>query len=881
MLRAALFLLSLAGVLYEIALVRLASVLLRASVTYLVVAGCLATLGLGAALAARLASPVLPARAALFTCLAGIVALVACVHTPLGFGLGLFALPYLGIGAFAGAVYAASERSRLAYAADVLGGALGAVMASPLLRAVGDVDLALFALCAASASLGLVAAGRLRIAAVAAPLLLVANLWGGVLAVDPYASFGFTPHLVLQTRDRGGRVVETAWDGFARTDLVVTDEPGFRYMFTDRMFTARIARWDGRSASFEDPGAVELSRLKGLAFRALRPRRVLVLGAGGGFDVALALQSGAAHVDAVEVNPAMLRMTRALGAFAGRVYLRPEVAVHHAEARRFVRQSQGPWDAISLSLMQTEPAVDRGHTGIQSWVFTAEAVAAYLGRLAPGGVVVIVQNTRGVADRTLATVRAGLARLGLPADGRVATLSLPEGTDNPFAWLVAAGREPLSPEARDALRREAVAAGALPVDLQPRFAPATDERPFFYDFDGAQPIVHVLAGAGAAALLFALFASDRLSAAPRLQLRGWACAGLLGAGFLLAQSALMSRAQFLIGYPAPAVAAVLGGMLVAGGTASLIVGDRGTLRQRLAIGSLLVAGSAIAITLAWPFLRDSAPTSTFGLVALAAGLAAVLAAPSGVAFPAAIQWHGRGEGRALFYGANALAGIMGAALAGTLLPSLGLGWMLVAAAACYAGAAATAIVPARGRVDQVAPGLRRHVPADALEGAHLARILAFIERHPTPFDRRISEGHLTGSAVVVSASGDQVLLLHHRKLDLWLQPGGHGELGETSGESVALREALEETGIQGLALHPAAPRPLDVDIHDIPARGDEPAHQHLDLRYLVVAPPGAEAQRNAEESHALRWCAWHELGALGLDPGLERALAKVRRILGR
>jgi len=133
----------------------------------------------------------------------------------------------------------------------------------------------------------------------------------------------------------------------------------------------------------------------------------------------------------------------------------------------------------------------------------------------------------------------------------------------------------------------------------------------------------------------------------------------------------------------------------------------------------------------------------------------------------------------------------------------------------------------------------------------------------------------------VSADGGHVLLLHHRKLDRWLQPGGHADPGETSGEGVALREALEETGIAGLALHASAPRPLDVDVHDIPARGAEPAHEHLDLRYLLVAPEGASLALKADESHDLRWFSWEETANLGLDPGLERALRKARRLMSR
>lgn len=179
----------------------------------------------------------------------------------------------------------------------------------------------------------------------------------------------------------------------------------------------------------------------------------------------------------------------------------------------------------------------------------------------------------------------------------------------------------------------------------------------------------------------------------------------------------------------------------------------------------------------------------------------------------------------------------------------------------------------------LAASLGRHLPGDEAEAADLRRILEFLARHPHPFDRRIPEGHLTGSALVLPASGGRVLLLHHRKLRRWLQPGGHADPAETSGEAVALREAREETGIAELALHPTAPRPLDVDVHAIPSHGAEPAHAHLDLRYLVLAPEHAVLARRPEEASDLRWFRWEELPGLELDPGLRRALAKAQAIL--
>ena len=174
--------------------------------------------------------------------------------------------------------------------------------------------------------------------------------------------------------------------------------------------------------------------------------------------------------------------------------------------------------------------------------------------------------------------------------------------------------------------------------------------------------------------------------------------------------------------------------------------------------------------------------------------------------------------------------------------------------------------------------LRRHRPHDDAEAASLSEIAAFVEAAGAgnPFDRANPVAHLTGSAFVLSADGRRVLLLHHAKLLRWLQPGGHAEAGETSGESVALREALEETGIPDLLLDPGAPRPFDVDVHVIPGRPGEPAHKHLDLRYLVRAPGDAPLSPRVGESRRVCWFGWEELPGLDLDPGLKRGLAKAR-----
>jgi 8-oxo-dGTP pyrophosphatase MutT (NUDIX family) len=181
--------------------------------------------------------------------------------------------------------------------------------------------------------------------------------------------------------------------------------------------------------------------------------------------------------------------------------------------------------------------------------------------------------------------------------------------------------------------------------------------------------------------------------------------------------------------------------------------------------------------------------------------------------------------------------------------------------------------------------LRAHRAAEPREEQDRVRMVAFALAHADPFDRAIPEGHFTGSGLVISSDGSAVLLLHHSKLHIWLQPGGHGEVGETLGENVAAREVLEETGLAP-RLHPKAPRPFDVDIHKIPARKTDPEHEHLDLRYLFVAdsseallPEDPEDSSHVVSGPTLRWFPIEEALAMPIDEGLKRMIRKARAIV--
>lgn len=159
---------------------------------------------------------------------------------------------------------------------------------------------------------------------------------------------------------------------------------------------------------------------------------------------------------------------------------------------------------------------------------------------------------------------------------------------------------------------------------------------------------------------------------------------------------------------------------------------------------------------------------------------------------------------------------------------------------------------------------------DGVSARHRDTVLDFFLDHPDAAERTCAAGHLTGSALVVDATGARTLLMLHRKLGRWFQPGGHAD-GDANLAAVARREAAEETGIAGLRV--ALPA-IDVDVHRVEPPGGA-AHLHLDVRFLVVAPPGALEQAN-HESLALRWVTEADLDSL--EPPVD---ASTRRLVGR
>jgi 8-oxo-dGTP pyrophosphatase MutT (NUDIX family) len=163
-------------------------------------------------------------------------------------------------------------------------------------------------------------------------------------------------------------------------------------------------------------------------------------------------------------------------------------------------------------------------------------------------------------------------------------------------------------------------------------------------------------------------------------------------------------------------------------------------------------------------------------------------------------------------------------------------------------------------------------PADADEQRYRLAMLDLAAAASDPFDRTdYSPGHFTASAFVLHPEGDRILLIHHAKLGIWVQPGGHVDPDDATLIGAAAREVTEETGVA--RLEPILPGLVDVDIHVFAGHGDQPQHQHYDLRFAFIA--GDDALAPTSEVGEAVWATPAALDALGVDVSVTRPAGKL------
>jgi 8-oxo-dGTP pyrophosphatase MutT (NUDIX family) len=186
------------------------------------------------------------------------------------------------------------------------------------------------------------------------------------------------------------------------------------------------------------------------------------------------------------------------------------------------------------------------------------------------------------------------------------------------------------------------------------------------------------------------------------------------------------------------------------------------------------------------------------------------------------------------------------------------------------------------RDDRVSAAVVSYRPTGDGEQADVRRLLEVLEVAEDPWSRS-EPVHLTASALIVSDGGDRLLLRWHERFSRFQHVGGHGDLGESDPLAVVLREAQEETGLKDLRpVSPPAGAAGDSIIHiavvPVPAREDEPAHEHADLRYVLETSQPEDA-RPESPSTPVRWLSWDEAFALVTEPNLRELLVRAMAVV--
>ncbi len=167
--------------------------------------------------------------------------------------------------------------------------------------------------------------------------------------------------------------------------------------------------------------------------------------------------------------------------------------------------------------------------------------------------------------------------------------------------------------------------------------------------------------------------------------------------------------------------------------------------------------------------------------------------------------------------------------------------------------------------------LEGYLPINEIEKSYLPRFTSLLSKYENCFERSLLTGHITGSAFIVDESKNHVLLMHHTKLEKWLQPGGHCD-GNKNIFEVARKEVFEETGI---SINQSSAPIFDADIHQIPQRKEIAAHNHYDIRFLFIVPDNTPFIQNSE-SLALKWIKIDEITHYTQEESILRMIRKIK-----
>ncbi|MCW5962545.1 MAG: hypothetical protein KIT83_00795 [Bryobacterales bacterium] len=753
------FFATLATLILELALTRLFSVVFYYHFAFLAISIALFGLGGGGLLSYLLGRRADYQRSAAWLLLGNAavipLALLAFVSVKGEPGVGLLAgvffvaaIPFFIAGAVLSLVIGETiERVDRVYFFDLLGAAAGCLLLVPFLNSFGAPNTVL----AAAVTY-----------AVAASLWFSASRMAAMRALGVGAALALVCLMVVNGKTRVldlrfakgkelGQELFVKWNSFSRVALRTPAGQQQPEIVIDGDASTGIPPYDLGNLSAEDRNTL-LGMGPGFVYNLRPAASTVVIGAGGGWDLARALASGSTDVTGVEINPAIAQtiMRERYPELSRRLYERPEVTIAVEDGRSFVRRATRQWDVIQLTLVDTWASTAAGAFALtENNLYTTQAFEDYLHKLSPRGVLAFTRwgfTTPRESLRLVALARAAFQKMGVE-DIASHVIVVRENSPLLDGWgaldTILIGRQPFTADDLATASAQAAARGldvvylpglagdsafhqllgtrdapafyaAYPFDV----SPVDDNRPFFfytvqprdlwgmfrsvgkgsadYNINRALPTLFGLFGVslGATAivlLLPALFLRTRLPRDPRVKsfLLYFVC---LGAGYILVQVSAIQRFVLLLGHPTYSLTVIVFSMLVFSGLGSFFSSRlvRDSLRRLRLVLALAAVEIAVLALLVGPLTDAAVSWAAPWKIALTIVAIGIPAFTMGIPFPMGLQLLERLHAPSVrwAWALNAAASVLGSVTAIVLAISLGLRETMLAGCACYVLAAA-------------------------------------------------------------------------------------------------------------------------------------------------------------------------------------------------
>jgi len=759
------FLISLSILIFEVALTRIFSVMLSYHFVFAIVSAAMLGLGAGGFLFKWLRGSARDGAiwiGAFVYSLSLAAAVVLILTLPIVGSSGLAGVRtwvyiLLAIVPFAAGGFAVAglfrrfpEGSSLLYGADLVGAAAGALAVVPAMDAWGGVNVVFLAASVAAGGALLLGLSRLRrVLPALAALIVFAGLFAAFAqsGAGPSVPIANDPNKEMQGMladpSLSARVVESRWSSFGRTDLVASDlTPDEMTLFVDGAGGSAMYNLDALRKDRRERMQLDMHSGESFPFpllKAKEKRSALILGPGGGRDVAVALLGGVKKITAVEVNPDVVKLVRQYSDFNGGIYSgRPGVTAVIGDGRNFVRTTDERFDLIMAAIPVTKSSrsVD-GYALTENGLFTVEAVGDYLDHLTADGRLVFAAHNDVEIYKLIAIVLAAYRAQGdsepeamrhlytvgsemMPAlvvqkqpvtageanvmHRRLHQLGFDKGaTFVPLIPQQTGGSLRMFDQALVDISAGSLSMATVAKETDFDLRPATDDRPFFYKYERGLPSpfgVFAVVLALAAVVLCVLVALPRKAGSvsrtfvgqlrQNPKLKGYLVLFFaLGIGYMLIEIAFFQKLSPFIAQPQTALTVLLFSLLLGGGLGSVLTALLTRFKRPAAavLLSICVAGLVAILVFVFPraFEIGIDPRLAAMLVVLPLGIL------MGCPFPLALHGlskDGLQSHTALLWGVNGAASVLGSALAMIIGLSWGFSGALFLGAAIYLGIAA-------------------------------------------------------------------------------------------------------------------------------------------------------------------------------------------------